>query len=103
MLTPPQPYKIGAFSLQGEVQAGAEVEVPHFLRIRARGAAKVGIAAVLCLVSQLTPVLVDTAVIAPGDAMGGIVVLPHLAMRTTLVFPGIATTLGLRQRNRTVS
>jgi hypothetical protein len=103
MPTPPQPYKIGAFLLQGEVQAGAEVEVPRFPPIRAHGVAKAGIAAVLCLVSQLTLALEDTAVIAPGDAMGGIAVLPHLAMQTILVSRDIATTLGLLQRNRTVS
>jgi hypothetical protein len=104
MPTPLQPYKIGAFLLQGEVEGvEVEVEVPHFLRIRARGVAKVGTAAVLCLVNQLTPVLEDTAVIAPGDAMGGTVVLPHLAMQTILVSPGIATTLGLLRRNKTVS
>ena len=104
MPTPPQPYKIGAFLLQGEVEGvEVEVEVPHFLRIRAHGVAKVGTAAVLCLVSRLTPVLGDTAAIAPGDAMGGIAVLPHLAMQTILAYPGIATTLGLPRRNKTVS
>jgi hypothetical protein len=104
MPTPPQPYKIGAFLLQGEVEGvEVEVEVPHFLPIRARGVVKVGTAAVLCLVSRLTPVLEVTAVIALGDVMGGIAVLPHLAMQTIPVYPGIATTLGLPRRNKTVS
>jgi len=102
MLMPLRPYKIGAFSLGEVVELGAEPEVHHILPIHARGVTKVETAAILCLVSQLTPVLEDTAVIAPGDAMGGTVVLPHLAMQTILVSPGIATTLGLPRRNKTV-
>jgi hypothetical protein len=88
---PLRPYKIGAFSLGEVVELGAEPEVHHILPIHAREVTKVETAAILCLVSQLTPVLEGTAVIVGGVVMGGIAALPHLVMQTIPVYPDIVS------------